>query len=123
MSEISLQELDAQFSELLPEREALGCIKFSIPCHDYDPCQPHHHHCEPKPKCEPKPCEPQPAPCQPHHHVPCDDDSSKYGYHHHDPKGYNNQNNTPPVKAPVGGTPPVKAPVVGAPPVKTPPDL
>jgi hypothetical protein len=83
MSEISLQELDAQFSELLPEREALGCIKFSIPCHDYDPCQPHHHHhhCEPKPKCDPKPCDPQPAPCPPsHHHVPCDDGSWKGGH-------------------------------------------
>jgi hypothetical protein len=89
MSEISLQELDAQFSELLPEREALGCIKFSIPCHDYDPCQPHHHHhCEPKP-CEPKPCEPQPAPCPPpHHHVPCDDNSWKGGHGGYgDPKG------------------------------------
>ncbi len=85
MSEISLQELDAQFSELLPEREALGCIKFSLPCHDV-PCQPHHHHPEPKP-CEPKhnPCSPK-EPCAPHQenpcpppHQPCDDDPSKYG--------------------------------------------
>ena len=46
---ISLQELDAQFSELLPEREALGRMSFSF-AHDV-PCHPHHHHhhhhCEP----------------------------------------------------------------------------
>ena len=39
---ISLQELDAQFSELLPEREALGRMSFSF-AHDV-PCHPHHHH-------------------------------------------------------------------------------
>ena len=98
---ISLQELDAQFSELLPEREALGRMSFSfahdVPCH---PHHHHHHHCEPKPKCEPKPCEPkpcdpqpcatQPAPCPPPtHHVPCDDKNWHDGgnnWHDGDPK-------------------------------------
>ncbi len=108
MSELSLQELDAQFSELLPEREALGCFgsHFNFQPHGYDPCHPHHHHhCEPKP-CEPKqehpceppktPCEPQPAPCQPHHHVPCDDNSWKGGHgRHHD--GYRDPVVTKPV--------------------------
>jgi hypothetical protein len=55
MSGLSLQELDAQFSELLPEREALGCINLKIPGHHV-----HHHHPEPRP------CEPKQAPCPPH---------------------------------------------------------
>ncbi len=40
MSELSLLELDAQFSELLPEREALGCVNLKLPGHHF---QPHHH--------------------------------------------------------------------------------
>jgi hypothetical protein len=87
MSELSLQELDAQFSELLPEREALGCFgsHFNAHPHGYDPCHPHHHHHhEPEPcKPRPAPCKPQPEPCQPaHHRVPCDDDSLKRNWHH-----------------------------------------
>lgn len=65
MSGISLQELDAQFSELLPEREALGCIShISLHCHPH-----HHHHCAPRP-CEPRPQPWQPVrvPCPPVHH-------------------------------------------------------
>jgi hypothetical protein len=99
MSELSLMEMDAQFGELLPEREALGTWgQVHIPCHDYNPCQPHHHcepkqyhpkPCEPRP-CEPKPCDSQPAPCEPVYHHPCgDDDGKDLGYfwgqhqHHH----------------------------------------
>jgi hypothetical protein len=112
MSELSLQELDAQFSELLPEREALGCINFSLPCHDV-PCHPHHHHCKPEP-CKPKPCPPHhERPCPPPHKQPCDDDSLKYSNgHSNDHRGNygHNQNNTPPAKTPVGGTPPIKTP-------------
>src|SRR5581483_6098643 len=71
MTGLSLQELDAQFSELLPEREALGCINLKWPGHHL---QHHHHHCEPKP-CEPKqaPCPPHqaPPPCPPHQVQPC----------------------------------------------------
>lgn len=78
-----MQELEAQFGELLPEREALGCFgRAWNPCHHHvdpckpDPCKPVHCHpkpepCAPKtpPPCAPKPpCEPQPAPCYPHHH-------------------------------------------------------
>ena len=55
MSEISLQELDAQFSELLPEREALGCFSHIG-----------FHHCHPQHHCPPKPC---PPPFH-HHHCP-----------------------------------------------------
>lgn len=78
MSELSLMELDAQFSELLPEREALGCFgRVHIPCHDYDPCQPHHQPCDPKPV----PCRPLP-PCQPVLHHPCGDHVN--GVDHHD---------------------------------------
>jgi hypothetical protein len=47
MSELSLRELDAQFSELLPEREALGCVKLAFPGHNFHPH--HQHHCEPRP--------------------------------------------------------------------------
>jgi hypothetical protein len=63
MSELSLLELDAQFSELLPEREALGVMSGMHA--NYNPCHPHHHHhCEPpKPQ---HPCDP------PKHHHPCD---------------------------------------------------
>jgi hypothetical protein len=56
MSGISLQELDAQFSELLPEREALGCISHI----GFQHCHPHHH-------CPPKPCPPVRVPCPPLH--------------------------------------------------------
>ncbi len=79
MSELSLLELDAQFSELLPEREALGAFTH-MSFHHYHPHQ--HHHCDPKP-CEPKqthpcppprdPCPPVKDPCPPpppHHHCP-----------------------------------------------------
>ena len=44
MSGISLQELDAQFGEVLPEREALGCFSHVGFRHYH----PHHHHCAPK---------------------------------------------------------------------------
>jgi hypothetical protein len=47
MSEISLQELDAQFGELLPEREALSCFSHV----SFHRCHPHHH-------CPPRPCPP-----------------------------------------------------------------
>jgi len=60
MSGISLKELDAQFSELLPEREALGCISH-ISFHR------HHHHCAPRP-CPPPlhhHCPPPPPPYHP----------------------------------------------------------
>jgi hypothetical protein len=92
MSELSLQELDAQFSELLPEREALGALSH-ISFHHFNPCHPkQHHHCDPKP-CEPKqvhpcppkdPCPPPQQPCPPpHHHCPPPSDpcSTKPIYH------------------------------------------
>jgi hypothetical protein len=50
MSGISLQELDAQFSELLPEREALGCISHI----GFQHCHPHHHCPPPPPPFHPK---------------------------------------------------------------------
>jgi len=60
MSGISQQELDTQFNELLPEREALGCISHL----GFHHCHPHHH-------CPPKPCPPVRVPCPPlHHHCP-----------------------------------------------------
>jgi hypothetical protein len=101
MSELSLLELDAQFSELLPEREALGVVTgFHA---NYNPCQPHHHHhhhhCEP-PK-QTAPCDPpkvhcpphQPAPCPPpvHDQPPCDPWHLDHGHHHgHHPGGGDN---------------------------------
>jgi len=61
MSGISLQELDAQFGEVLPEREALGCFSH-VGFRHYHPHR--HHHCAPKP--------PAGVPCPPplHHHCP-----------------------------------------------------
>lgn len=51
-----MQELEAQFGELLPEREALGCIGRSFhPCHlqpehcghhEYHPCADREPHCD-----------------------------------------------------------------------------
>lgn len=66
MSDFSLQELDVQFSELLPEREALGAFAHL----SFHHCHPHHqpHHDVPRP-CEPRPhpCPPPPPPC--HHKI------------------------------------------------------
>jgi len=50
MSEISLQELNAQHGELLPEREALGVCGRSFGLWHYHPVDCHHrdffdHHC------------------------------------------------------------------------------
>ena len=107
MSELSLLELDAQFSELLPEREALGVFThFNFNhCHPHQQQQHHHHHhhCE-QPKqnpCEPQKHDPCPPakhdPCPPPH-KPCDDDFGNYGHH---PRGYQDPNSTPPVKTPI----------------------
>lgn len=61
-SALSLQELDAEFSELLPEREALAALGGQFNFHHFH----HHHHHVPKP-CEPKhhPCPPVKPPCPP----------------------------------------------------------
>ncbi len=37
MSELSLLELDAQFSELLPEREALGVVSGNLSLSHFNP--------------------------------------------------------------------------------------
>ncbi len=64
-SALSLQELDAEFSELLPEREALAALGGQFNFHHFHHHHHHHHHV-PKP-CEPKqhPCPPVKAPCPP----------------------------------------------------------
>src|SRR5437588_6950289 len=72
MSELSLLELDAQFSELLPEREALGVVSGNLSLSHFNPCHDHHHHhhCEPPKQqhhCEP----PKHDPCPPAKHDPC----------------------------------------------------
>jgi len=64
MSGISIQELAAQFGELLPEREALGCIRsfdlgHIVPCH-------------PAP-CHPEPCNVPPHHCDHQEYNPCGD--------------------------------------------------
>jgi|HubBroStandDraft_6_1064221.scaffolds.fasta_scaffold45207_3 hypothetical protein len=62
MSGISIQELEAQFGELLPEREALGCFGRSWdPCHSFDPCHA-------------PPCHVPPQHCDHHEYNPCDND-------------------------------------------------
>jgi hypothetical protein len=76
MPDLSLQELDAQFSELLPEREALAALGGQFNLHHFH--HHHHHHHVPKP-CPPKhhpyppvkpPCPPVKLPCPPVHHYP-----------------------------------------------------
>jgi len=71
MSEISMQELETQFGELLPEREALGCFGRHL-----NPCHPQPVHCHPEP-CHPEPCHPEPCHPQPE---PCRDDDSWGGF-------------------------------------------
>ncbi len=113
MSELSLLELDAQFSELLPEREALGVVSGNLSLSHFNPCHDHHHHhhCEPPKQqhhCEPPKHDPCPPakhdPCPPPH-KPCDDDFGKYGHGHgHGHGGYDDQ--TPPKVTPPKFTPP-----------------
>jgi hypothetical protein len=78
-----MQELEAQFGELLPEREALGCFgRAWDPCHSFDPCHVPPHHCD----------QHEYNPCGDHDHYrnPCEDrggygdgGGQGYGDHHH----------------------------------------
>ncbi len=85
MSGISLQELDAQHGELLPEREALGVWGRSFgPC-NYHPVDCHHrdffdHHCDDRDR----------------YHIPCQDrdprgDDCWRDFGHDDHHGYDEE--------------------------------
>ncbi|MGD0241867.1 MAG: hypothetical protein ABSB59_16285 [Streptosporangiaceae bacterium] len=86
---LSLQELDAEFSELLPEREALAALGGQFNFHYF-------HHV-------PKPCEPKNYPCPPvqpppyHGAPPCPPVQ---------PPPYHGAPPCPPVQPPCGPPPP-----------------